>query len=96
MIGKEFEEVEAEVGKLAYTVSADEDGFVVLECPNLAAAAAAAAAASGKEGVADDDEDGSTAGWRWGGAVNWPLSMRAASHTCPAVCTAIRLPCPAA
>ena len=62
VIGKEFEEVEAEVGKLAYTVSADEDGFVVLECPNLAAAAAAAG--SVEEDAADDEGAGS-AGWWW-------------------------------
>jgi hypothetical protein len=67
VIGKEFEKVEAEVGKLAYTVSADEDGFVVLECPNLAAAAATAVAvASGEEGAEDDDQDAGSAGWRWG------------------------------
>ena len=64
VIGKEFGEVEAEVGKLAYTVSADEDGFVVLECPSLAAAAAA----SGEQGAADD-ADASSAGWWWRGAL---------------------------
>ena len=35
LIGKEFEDVEGEVGRLAYTVKPDEDGFAVLDCPNL-------------------------------------------------------------
>lgn len=39
LIGKDFEDVQQESGRLAYTVSADEDGFAVVDCPNLEAGA---------------------------------------------------------
>jgi hypothetical protein len=32
LIGQEFEAVEDEATRLAYTVTSDEDGFAVLEC----------------------------------------------------------------
>lgn len=34
LIGEDFEDVEDESKRLAYTVTADEDGFAVLACPN--------------------------------------------------------------
>ncbi|GAB4820667.1 hypothetical protein N2152v2_007713 [Parachlorella kessleri] len=34
LIGQDYEAVEEEVQRLAYTVTADEDGFVALDCPN--------------------------------------------------------------
>lgn len=58
LIGKEYEDVEQDVRQLAYGVGADEDGFVVLECPNLADSSSTAAAAS---------DDGGGAGVRRGG-----------------------------
>lgn len=52
LIGKEYEDVEQDVRQLAYGVGADEDGFVVLECPNLADSSSTAAAASDDGGGA--------------------------------------------
>ena len=57
LIGKEFEDVEQEVRQLAYTVTQDDDGFAVLECPALAAAGGAADVAA-----ADDGEPGACHG----------------------------------
>ncbi len=56
LIGKDFEDVEEVVEQLAYDVGADEDGFLVLDCPNLAASSSdsgGAAAAAGDEGDGD-------------------------------------------
>ncbi|PRW56291.1 molecular chaperone [Chlorella sorokiniana] len=39
LIGKDFEDVQQDAARLAYTVSADEDGFAVVDCPNLEAGA---------------------------------------------------------
>jgi molecular chaperone DnaK len=57
LIGRELEDVGTDAAQLAYAVAADEDGFAVVECPQLAAGgdAQAPAAAAGDEG-----EEGST------------------------------------
>lgn len=44
LIGREFGDVQQDVRQLAYTVTQDEDGFAVLECPCLTAAGEGAAA----------------------------------------------------
>ncbi|KAL4443054.1 hypothetical protein ABPG77_008545 [Micractinium sp. CCAP 211/92] len=57
IIGKQYEDVEQDVGQLSYRVADDGYGSVVLECPQLAAAAAAAR--DGGEGSdAGDDTSG--------------------------------------
>lgn len=55
IIGKEYEEVEQDVGQLSYRVVDDGYGCAVLECPQLAAEAAARVAA--REGAEDGGED---------------------------------------
>ena len=59
LIGKSYVEVEQDAGQLSYAVAADDDGFVVLECPQLAAAAADGASAGDggeeEEGAIPDD-----------------------------------------
>ncbi|KAI3436735.1 hypothetical protein D9Q98_006150 [Chlorella vulgaris] len=74
LIGKEYEEVEREAQRLAYTVAADEDGFVVLECPSLAESSSRTSSSSssrdeggggdggsGDGGGGEQDEEGTTA-----------------------------------
>lgn len=43
LIGKDYEDVQQDAARLAYTVSADEDGFAVVDCPNLEASTGGAA-----------------------------------------------------
>lgn len=61
LIGKEYEDVEEDARKLAYKVSADEDGFVVLECPALPGGGGgptAAAAGTAEDADAADSREG--------------------------------------
>ncbi|PSC71655.1 molecular chaperone [Micractinium conductrix] len=58
LIGKSYVEVEQDAGQLSYAVAADDDGFVVLECPQLAAAAADGASA----GDGGEEEEGAGPG----------------------------------
>lgn len=66
IIGKQYEDVEQDVGQLSYRVADDGYGSVVLECPQLAAAAAAAR--DGGEGSDAGDDTSGEDDWQGEGA----------------------------
>ena len=41
LIGRDYDDVAQDARQLAYSMAADEDGFAVLECPNLEGGAGA-------------------------------------------------------